>query len=87
MSTNPRPRRSRSEWERVFSEFKLSELSRSAFCKQRAINLTTFLRWHRKIVETPRDFIDVTPPRVSTSQVAVWSVELELPNGIMLRLA
>ncbi len=48
MSTLPRKRRSREEWQRLVKEQQASDLNQTAFCEQHAIGLASFGQWKRR---------------------------------------
>ena len=93
-------RRSKSEWQRLIDEQTASGLSQKAFCGQRGVPLATFGYWKRKLqAESPSaaaptgsgtdtvslaDWVEL-PPRGLVSDSG-WQVELELGNGLCLRL-
>jgi transposase-like protein len=60
-----------------------SGLSQPAFCKEQGINKSTFIYWLKKYrKEKQFDFVPL-PTQISTS---TFNIELELPNGIKLRI-
>ncbi len=84
-----RPRRSRTYWARMVAEQAGSELSAEAFCAQRKLSLRTFTRWKRKLegsVPAPTSAFVELPVITPTPSPSVWEFELELPDGVRLRL-
>jgi len=91
-----RVRRSEQEWSEVFTRFEQSEQTIEQFCAQQGLALSTFNRWrhklrtqcHKAIQGSPEAvFVELTtsdapPPVVPPS----WDVELQLGNGMFLRL-
>jgi len=93
-------RRSQTEWRRLIDEQAHSGLTQKAFCKQAGIPVASFGYWKRKLrperinASTPgaarsktislADWIEL-PTRGSVSD-GVWQIELELGNGVCLRL-
>jgi hypothetical protein len=58
-----------------------------AFCEQEGLRLGTFEEWYRRVRkgETRKgQFVEVKAP--SGAVVSPWTVEVELPNGIRLRV-
>jgi len=56
------------------------------FCGQEGLTLRTFEEWYRRIRRSETNkgqFVEVKPPVLATGQ---WAVEVELPNGVRLRL-
>ena len=85
-----RVRRTASEWRKLLGRFDRSGLSARVFCARESITLTTFQRWRKKLAstateETPESerFVEVAS---SEGFPAFWSIELELPDGRMLRI-
>lgn len=99
VSTDGKVHRTAEEWSEIFDNFDESRLSRDEFCKREHIQAVSFARWHRKLrgpqrrsrVSTPKtdakitkeSFVELTPP---SAAVSLWSLELELPGGCVLRL-
>ena len=83
--SNGKVRRTEAEWREILSNCEKSGLSPRVFCQRKAIHLSSFLRWHRKLnVPTgSSEFVAVAPASLASSS---WSVEISLPNGCRLRL-
>ena len=91
-------RRSRFEWQALIDEQAGSGLSQKTFCDQRGIPLATFGYWKRKLqarsASTPtgsgRDTVSLTDwielPTQGSATDGGWQIELELGNGLCLRL-
>jgi hypothetical protein len=86
------PRRTRSQWQDLIQQQASGSLSQPEFCQQNAIALSTFQNWKRKLrvdqskstsnqdwLALPLDIPDDTVP-------IGWDIELELGQGICLRL-
>jgi len=88
--TNGKVRRTAAEWKQILDRFDRSGLSVLAFCRRESIVPTSFHRWRERLGKsTPRatkapEFIDVIPREVTFP--AFWSVEIELPDGKILRV-
>jgi hypothetical protein len=79
-------RRSAAEWRAICERFVQSRLGRKEFCRREAIALGTFKKWYPRCTENgaqPGAFVELVSPAVSREP---WAVELELPNGVRLRL-
>jgi hypothetical protein len=92
MSETPRRhvRRSPSEWQQLIDEQARSGLSQTAFCAARTVSTTSFQHWKRRLAAAASPSSSPTwlelgalPERPAT---AGWDVELELGDGICLRL-
>ncbi len=92
-------RRSKSEWQELIDEQAASGLSQKAFCGQRGIPLATFGYWRRKLqaesssrltggagmdTASLADWIELSTQGLVSD--GGWQVELELGNGLCLRL-
>lgn len=99
MSTTRRYiRRSRQQWIELIELQPGSGLSAPKFCEQAGVSYQSFMAWRKKI-KTPQKetanspkFIELTAPEKSMIQgeplsVSQWQVELDLGNGIQLRIA
>jgi hypothetical protein len=84
------PRRSLVEGERLVAEFEASDLGRKAFCRSRAISVSTLDYWRKRtkvdgqqaLAAAHPGFIEIAPLR----GVGALDVELELGGGVVLRL-
>ena len=82
MAARRHPRRTRSEWTKILTEFESSGLSGREFCTRGGFSISSFQRWKQllgKKTSSP-DFVELTP---ATSQS--WSLDVKLPNGVELR--
>jgi len=83
-----RVRRTEEQWREVLRRFEASGLSTRAFCQREGISASSLQRWRSRgdRALAPR-FVELAPPR-ATSAVSstAWALELELPDGVRLRL-
>ena len=95
------PRRDKTQWQRLIDEQATSGLTQKAFCKQAGIALGTFGYWRRKLQADalsppPRseartdsaslgDWIELAND--IPQEAPGWRIELDLGNGICLRLS
>ncbi len=93
--TNPvftRQRRSRDEWQRLITDQERVPLSQQAYCHEKALALSTFQNWKRRLAAMKQTATDAgdewleLPLRPEKSAVANWDIELDLGNGLCLRL-
>ncbi len=85
--SNGKARRSATEWQDILDRFNRSGLKVRKFCQQESIGEGSFHRWRAKLQAKKRptnDFVEVTPAPAAAP--AFWSVEVELPDGRMLRI-
>lgn len=87
---NGKIRRTATEWRTVFQQFARSGLAAPAFCKRESITLSSFRRWQKKLgadqgesVTDSEKFVEVTP---AAGPAAFWALEVELPDGRVLRM-
>ncbi len=84
-------RRGQEEWQHLITQQQSSQLSQRAYCQEHGLGLSTFQYWKRKLesagipVASPDTWLEL-PSAVDGSLVAGWDVELELGNGVCLRL-
>jgi hypothetical protein len=86
-------RRSREEWERLMVEYEAGELSQRTFCTQRGLAYSSFGYWRKRLrgalltEDRPLPSLVELP---SLSRLALegapWRLELELGEGIVLRV-
>jgi hypothetical protein len=77
-------RRSVAEWMKLVDGFGRSGLSRSAYCRREGIATTSLEKWQGKVGSSGvPGFVEVLPSRETREG---WTVEVELPNGVVLRV-
>lgn len=85
--TNGQTRRPASEWREILDRFRGSGVSARQFCERESLVLATFHRWRERLAKTDgpvSSFVEVaTPPE---DPPAFWSLEVELPDGRVLRM-
>ena len=84
--SNGRVRRSESEWKEIVSRWKKSGQKPASFCRREQLQLSSFLRWQRKLngSSEAEGFVPVT--RSPEPVVSAWTLTITLPNGCELRL-
>ncbi|MHB2149994.1 IS66 family insertion sequence element accessory protein TnpA [Calditrichota bacterium LG25] len=81
MSTSDANRRD--EMFKIVESYYQSGLSQPAFCRQQGLNKSTFLYWLKKYrKEKQNDFLPINVTESKTS----FNLELDLPNGIKIRI-
>ena len=94
MTVSKRPRRGRrseAEWREILRRCDASGLSTREFCEREKLSLSTLQRWRARCrAASAAPFVELIPggPAVEepSSISRDWSVELELPGGLRLRL-
>lgn len=90
-------RRTQNEWQSLVNDQADSDLSAKTFCANHGIGLASFYQWRKRLTtdtvdalpDEPLPFVDVSALASQVSQKAdapAWLVELELGNGLVLRL-
>jgi hypothetical protein len=86
VNANGHVQRSAAEWRGIIERYRQSGMGMKEFCTQEGLTLRTFEEWYRRqrCAEPGKgQFVEVKPP-VRTAEP--WAVEVELPNGVRLRL-
>ncbi len=88
-------RRSKKQWQQLIALQQASGQSQKAFCQQEELSITTFSYWKKKLRhgQKPTDpSLDISSPSAWVELPAelpianVWHIELDLGNGVCLRL-
>jgi hypothetical protein len=82
-----RVRRGRDEWQRLIDEHSESGLTQAAFCEAHGLSLASFGNWKRRLttaesIEQPWFELGALSEAGSSS----WDIELQLGDGVCLRL-
>ena len=85
-TTTRRIRRGRDEWQRLIDEQAASGLTQSAFCQANALSLASFQNWKRRLVAEAPGESWVELGTLNRSAGTGWDVELDLGEGLCLRL-
>ena len=87
------PRKKATEWQELVGQYERSGLTRKQFCDKHALVLSTFDYWRhklRRMNEAAHDetvFIALsTETEAVTKNDLPWDVELQLGEGLFLRL-
>lgn len=79
-------RHSAAEWRGIIERYRQSGMGINEFCAQEGVTIGTFELWYRRYRRTeprPGQFVEVKPLSVTAGP---WAVEVELPNGVRLRV-
>jgi hypothetical protein len=86
-------RRSRAEWERLMAEYEAGELSQRAFCAQQGLAYSSFGYWRKHLRGALAAEDRLRPALVELPawpglgvEPAPWRIELELGEGVVLRV-
>lgn len=87
-----RRRRSVEEWQSLVDEQQASGLSAKVFCRERKLCDASFYKWRQRLSNPPAvsnpssmPFLDLSA-FAKTQAATRWQVELELGDGLVLRL-
>ena len=83
---NGHVQRSAVEWSGIITRYRQSGLGMKAFCEQEGLTLRTFEEWYRRQRRAERgkgQLLELRPP---VRAEGPWAVEVELPNGVRLRV-
>lgn len=85
-SRKRRIRRSREEWQRLLDEQESSGQTQAAFCAARGIKTTSLRYWKRRLrgESEPEPWVEMGT--LTGKQTSGWDIELDLGEGICLRL-
>jgi len=87
-STNKR--RDRSAWEQLMAQYEAGDLSQRIFCERHGLAYSTFGYWRKQLRQSaqnkhqPVSLIEL--PMLPTGESRDWRVELDLGEGMVLRL-
>jgi hypothetical protein len=86
VQANGHVQRSAVEWSGIIARDRQSGLGMREFCAQEGLTLRTVEEWYRRQrrVESGKGpFVEMKP---SVTTPGPWAVEVELPNGVRLRV-
>ena len=93
MSRSIRTRRTAEQWRSLIAEQAECGLSQAAFCKRKRLSLSTFTLWKRRLAESGEPSATQSGEQDSwidlgqlSSSRAGWDIELDLGDGVCLRL-
>ena len=92
----PRVVHDEASWRQLIAQYETGSLTQKSFCQQHRISVSSFHKWrHRFKHEDADHFIDISKAIVPThhtsesaveQESSVWQVELELGQGMVLRV-
>lgn len=92
---NKKIRRSTEQWQQILQQYEASHLTQTAFCENNSIAPSSFCKWKKALKGNgvkANPFIELpfgldTDPRPSRDQAqSHWRIELDLGQGVLLRL-
>ena len=84
-------RRGRDEWQRLMAAYEASDLAQRAFCAEQGVAYSTFCYWRRRLRQEEKATGREGPalvelPVLTSGRSGDWRVELDLGDGLVLRL-
>jgi transposase-like protein len=73
------------EWKRLLDEYEKSGLTQKAFARREGINVHTFVAWLGRHRKAARNLPAVRFREVSLAPAAVAPLEVQLPDGVVVR--
>lgn len=86
LSSNGYVQRSAAQWSEIIARYRQSGLGRREFCVEEGLVPRTFEKWERRLRRKDTkagQFVELAAP---SSESGPWAVEVELPNGVRLRV-
>ena len=92
-------KRTHEQWQHIFADQPTSGLTVTRYCELNEISLSNFYHWKCKLnkessglahqatrkVSKTDDWISLTPA-VAPRPISTWDIELNLPNGVTLKM-
>jgi hypothetical protein len=86
-----RPRHPASHWQSLIDRFATSDLSVADFCQQHKLARASFLRWRTRLAKPVQTLhsapLFVELPHAPVVAAPCWRIELDLGDGLILRIA
>lgn len=83
-------RHSRSEWEQLIATYEQGNLTQREFCAQKGMAYSTFCYWRKQLRESSSVKPAMAPlielPLLSSDEPVQWRIELDLGQGVVLRI-
>ncbi len=92
-------RRTKEQWQSVLADQQNSDQTVTRYCELNEISLSNFYHWKCKLAKessdrVPRPTLKLTKtddwislaPSVAARPISAWDIELNLPNGVTLKM-
>lgn len=83
-------RRSHDDWERLMAEYEAGNVTQREFCERQKLSCSTFSCWRKRLRQTAPSNAQTEPlfelPIMPVSSGQAWRLEIDLGQGVMLRL-
>jgi hypothetical protein len=87
VTANGHRQRSAAQWSEIITRYRQSGMGRGQCCEAEGLTLRTFEKWYRWVRGSQAgtgQFVEVKAPSLAAGNP--WAVEVELPNGVRLRV-
>ena len=85
-----KPRYSRSDWGQLLAQYEAGGLKQRAFCEQHGLAYSTFCYWRKRLRQSASTENYSEPlfelPMLPVDEHPDWRVELDLGQGVILRM-
>ena len=86
-----RPRLPAAHWQSLIDRFNAGDLGVADFCRQHKVAQSSFVRWRSRLAKAVVPMISapmfVELPRAPQASAPRWQIELDLGDGLVLRIA
>ncbi|MCP4233756.1 MAG: hypothetical protein GY770_09255 [Aestuariibacter sp.] len=97
LNRKPRIVHSEASWRQLIAQYETGSLTQKSFCQQHRISVSSFHKWRNRFKhnEDVDHFIDISKAIIPTRRTSestveqessVWQVELDLGQGMVLRV-
>ena len=91
---SPKQKRSREAWHRIMASYEASGLTQKEFCSQNDVAPSSFAKWRQKLLgdcgsdgqHLEKSLFMALPLQRMLPEAPSWDIELDLGNGMALRL-
>ena len=90
MMPQNKTRRGRNEWTRLIAKYEAGAATQREFCQRHGLAHSTFCCWRKRLLQGAASDAGVEPlvelPLLPIDGPSPWRLELELGQGVVLRL-
>ena len=90
MTESASKKRSQGEWERLMVAYEASEVTQREFCTQQGLAYSSFCYWRKRLRTAEAGENEGVPlielAALPSSEMPTWRVELDLGQGVVLRM-
>lgn len=91
----PTVKRTAAQWQQIFDEQQQSGLAVKHYCELHHLTLSNFYLWRKKLTNSKpkptaqtdeQNWQEIALPEFPSPDTQVWLIELNLPNGVTLKM-